>query len=276
MENTPALWSGAWPRPDPSGHKYDRGACLVWSGPEFATGAARLSARAALRVGAGVVTLMGGAAALRVHAAHVTAIMLAEPARLGPMLADPRLTACMIGPGAGVGEVTRDAALAMLCKPCVLDADALTSLAGALPAFEARHVLTPHEGEFARIFPALGGDRLARAQAAARCGATIVLKGSETIIAAPDGRIAINRNAPHWLATAGSGDVLAGIIGGLLAQGMPGFEAACGAAWLHGEAGREAGTHLTADDLEGALRAVLRRWVAPGPRANSDRWVVNR
>lgn len=269
MENAPELWAHAWPRLNPSGHKYSRGHCLVWSGPEFATGAARLSSQAALRVGAGLVTLMGEPAALRVHAAHVTAIMLAEARRLPAMLADPRLTACIIGPGAGVSEATRAVTLEMLCKPCVLDADALTSLAGCVPALRAAiirpTVLTPHEGEFARLFPAMADEpRETKARAAAQAtGAVILLKGAETIIAAPDGRSAINRNAPPWLATAGAGDVLAGIIGGLLARDMPAFEAACAGAWLHGEAGRQAGPHLTADDLPAALRAVLTVWSPP-------------
>ena len=254
LENGPALWRDAWPEPAVDGHKYCRGACLVWSGPEFATGAARLAARAALRVGAGVVTLMGEAAALRIHAAHVSAIMLAEAGGLAAALAEPRLSACVIGPGAGRGEATRAAALAMLGsgRPVVLDADALTSLTPGLP-LPGRAVLTPHVGEFQVLFP----DQ-ADAPAAARvAGQVVVLKGRCSVIAAPDGRAAINGNAPPWLATAGAGDVLAGMIGGLLAQGMPCFEAACAGVWLHGAAGVAAGPHLTAEDLEPALRQVL-------------------
>ena len=258
LENGPALWRDAWPEPAVDGHKYCRGACLVWSGPEFATGAARLAARAALRVGAGVVTLMGEAAALRIHAAHVSAILLAEAAGLAAALAEPRLTACVIGPGAGRGEATRAAALAMLGsgRPVVLDADALTSLTPGLPhdlPLPGRAVLTPHVGEFEALFP-----NAADAPAAARvAGQVVVLKGPRTVIAAPDGRAAINGNAPRWLATAGAGDVLSGMIGGLLAQGMPGFEAACAGVWLHGAAGVVAGAYLTAEDLEPALRQVL-------------------
>jgi hydroxyethylthiazole kinase-like uncharacterized protein yjeF len=244
LENGPALWRDAWPEPAADGHKYRRGACLVWSGPELATGAARLAAGAALRVGAGVVTLMGEAAALRVHAGHVSAILLAEP----------RLSACVIGPGAGRGEATRAAALAMLGsgRPVVLDADALTSLTGDLP-LPGRAVLTPHAGEFCALFP----DQPDAPAAARAAGQVVVLKGPRSVIAAPDGRAVINGNAPRWLATAGSGDVLAGVIGGLLAQGMPCFEAACAGVWLHGAAGVTAGAYLTAEDLEPALRRVL-------------------
>ena len=263
--NGPALWRAAWPRHAADTHKYRRGACLVWSGPELATGASRLAAQAALRSGAGIVTLAGARDALRVHAAHLTSILLVEAAHPAPLLQDGRLGACIIGPGAGTGEGTRAAALAMLHagKPTVLDADALSSLAGDPAAL--RHairgivVLTPHEGEFRRLFPTIDcASKLDRARAAARAsGATVLLKGPDTVIASPDGRAAISTHGPHWLATAGTGDVLAGIIGGLLAQGMPGFEAAAAAAWLHAEAGHRAGHHLVAEDLLLHLRAVL-------------------
>jgi hydroxyethylthiazole kinase-like uncharacterized protein yjeF len=256
LENGPALWRDAWPEPAVDGHKYCRGACLVWSGPEFATGAARLAARAALRVGAGVVTLMGEAAALRVHAGHVSAILLAEAAGLAAALAEPRLTACVIGPGAGRGEATRAAALAMLGsgRPVVLDADALTSLTGELP-LPGRAVLTPHAGEFRALFP----DQPDAPAAARAAGQVVVLKGPRTVIAAPDGRAAINGNAPRWLATAGSGDVLAGFVAGLIAQGMDSFEAACAGAWLHADAADLHGPGLISEDLPGLMPAVLRR-----------------
>ncbi len=260
-ENGPALWQAAWPAHGPEAHKYQRGACLVWSGAEFATGAARLAARAALRVGAGIVTLMGEAAALRAHAGHVTAILLAEASALPAHLADARLRACVIGPGAGRGAATRDAALAMLRAgpACLLDADALTSLEAHDLKLPGNAVLTPHAGEFRALFPALADmPRLEAARAAAaQAGAVVLLKGRETVIAAPDGQAAINRNAPRWLATAGSGDVLAGIIGGLLAQGMAPFEAACAGAWLHGAAGAACGPYLTAEDLDAGLWAAL-------------------
>jgi hydroxyethylthiazole kinase-like uncharacterized protein yjeF len=184
------------------------------------------------------------------------------------------MTAAALGPGLGLGTAERAlVAAALAAHPAlVLDADALSlwrdapdALFAAIAVRPAPVVLTPHDGEFARIFPDLAtGAKPARAAAAAaRAGATVVLKGADTVIAAPDGRVAINGNAPAWLATAGSGDVLAGIATGFLAQGLPGFEAAAAAVWFHGAAGIEAGPGLTAEDLEPALRAVLRRLWAP-------------
>ena len=272
--NAPELWVRSWPRPDPAGHKYSRGHAVVFGGPVSATGAARLSAGAALRAGAGLVTLASPPDALLVNACHLTAVMLkkvADAEAIAALLADTRLNAVLIGPGYGIGEGTRQAVGAILSagRATVLDADALTSFAdrpdalfGAIQAAQAPVLLTPHDGEFARLFPDLEGGKLARARAAAaRSGAVVVMKGPDTVVAGPDGRAAINRNAPAWLATAGSGDVLAGIAAGLLAQGVPGFEAAAQAVWLHGEAGREAGPGLTAEDLAPALKAGIRRLV---------------
>lgn len=266
QENSPRLFGFALPLRVAADHKYTRGAAVVLSGDEFSTGASRLAARAALRIGAGLASLAGSEAALRVHAAHVTSVMLKPaPTRAAwqGLIADPRLTALCLGPGAGVTRNTRAFALdALEAGPAVvLDADAIRAFAGQLPrlsrAIAARPrpvILTPHEGEFAALFPDLGGARAARAAAAAKAsGAVVVLKGHESVIAAPDGRIALNRNAPPTLATAGSGDVLAGILTGLLAQGMPGFEAACAAVWLHGEAGMLCGPRPIADDLCAAL-----------------------
>lgn len=272
LANTPELWRDLLIEKPAGAHKYDHGAVLVWSGPPLRTGAARLAATAALRAGAGVVTLAGSKAALMVHAAHVTAIMLKQAdsaADLASLLDDQRINAVILGPAMGVGGTTRDLVSAAMVaqRACVLDADALTSFAGQQTALAELIgmntrpvVLTPHEGEFARMtgLSAQGhqaGDshaqwRLGHAvQTAASFGATIVLKGAQTIIAAADGRAALNSNAPPWLATAGSGDVLAGIIGGLLAQGMPGFEAACAGVWLHGLAGQISGRGMIADDL---------------------------
>jgi hydroxyethylthiazole kinase-like uncharacterized protein yjeF len=264
--NAPGLWH--LPVPAPDTHKYARGGALVWSGPALATGAARLAALAALRAGAGAVTLVGPRDALLVNAAHVTALMLAEgdAPGFGRLLADGKARAACVGPGAG--PVARAVATAALetGKALLLDADALTGFAGEaghLARLVGRNprpvVLTPHEGEFARLFPSLQGSKLARARAAAaETGAVVVLKGADGVIAAPDGRAAINVNAPAWLATAGSGDVLAGLVTGLLAQGLDGFEAACAGAWLHGDAGARLGPGLTADDLAGpVLREVL-------------------
>ncbi|WP_150288406.1 NAD(P)H-hydrate dehydratase [Rhabdaerophilum calidifontis] len=266
VENGPALWRAALPLRRAEDHKYTRGACLVLSGPVLATGAARLAAQAALRIGAGLVTLAGTREALLVHAAQVSAIMLreaADGAAWRALLDDPRLRAVIIGPAAGLGRATRAAVRdALAAGPAVmLDADALTSFAGeraalirAIRAQPRPVVLTPHAGEFARLFPDLqgGGARQAR-DAAAMTGAIVVLKGHRTLIAAPDGRLAENTNAPPTLATAGAGDVLAGMVGGLLAQGMPGFEAAAAATWLHGAAAQRAGPRPIAEDLVAAL-----------------------
>jgi hydroxyethylthiazole kinase-like uncharacterized protein yjeF len=282
FENAPALWRAAVRPPAPEDHKYRRGHALVVSGGLARTGAARLAAAAALRAGAGLVTLLSPPEALAVNAAHLTAVMLRRldgPEALAAALADPRARAAALGPALGTGPAQRALVAAALAAPAalVLDADALTlwgddpdALFAATRGRPAPSVLTPHEGEFARLFPGLaGGARPDRARAAAaQSGATLILKGPDTVVAAPDGRIAINANAPAWLATAGSGDVLAGIACGLLAQGAAGFDAACAAAWLHGAAGAEAGPGLTAEDLAPALRPVLRRLWEPDTGVN--------
>jgi hydroxyethylthiazole kinase-like uncharacterized protein yjeF len=273
FENSPELWAGALRRPGLADHKYRRGHALVVSGPMTRTGAARLAAGAAPRAGAGLVTLASPGEALAVNATHLTAVMLRRvdgAGELAAALADPRFTAVALGPGLGTGEAERALVLAALAAPAaaVLDADALTAFADtperlfAALGRAAPAVLTPHAGEFARLFPDLDDAvaRPARVRAAAgRSGAVVVLKGADTVIAAPDGRVAINANAPAWLATAGSGDVLTGIVAGVLAQGVPGFEAAAAGVWLHGAAGAEAGPGLIAEDLATALRPVLAR-----------------
>lgn len=276
--NLPPLWSDRFPVPQPGGHKYLRGHAVIVSGDQSHTGAARLSARGALRAGAGLVTLASPRDALAINAAANLAIMVRavdDAAELAAWLADHRLNAVVLGPGGGVGARIRDMVLAALSgeRAVVLDADALTSFADSpealFSAIKARSaaptVLTPHEGEFARLFKASQqasgiASKCTRAVAAATAsGATLLLKGSDTVVASPDGRQSIAINAPPWLATAGSGDVLAGFVAGLLAQGMPAFEAASAAVWLHGEAGGEAGPGLIAEDLPEALRAVYRR-----------------
>jgi NAD(P)H-hydrate epimerase len=272
FENGPAFWGHLFPRPRAGGHKYSRGHAVVVSGGPTHTGAARLGARAALRIGAGLVTVASPPNAVAVNAAHLTSVMLTPFAgadALTAILEDKRKNACLIGPGAGVGQHTRENVLAALLSGAgmVLDADALTSFA-EIPRdlfvaikgyFAGPAVLTPHEGEFRRIFPALTGGKLARARAAAtEAGAILVLKGADTVIAAPEGKAVINANAGPELATAGSGDVLAGIILGLLAQGVPAFEAAAMGVWLHGEAGRSFGPGLIAEDLPEMLPGVLR------------------
>jgi len=279
FENDPLLWADALPVLQPEAHKFTRGHALVWGGWP-GTGAARMAARAAARVGAGLTTvavdMSHGEAALQVYAAALTSVMVspvAQPQDLELLLADSRISGLLIGPGAGLGTDTRARVLAMLQagRATVLDADALTVFQDDPPslfrAIRGACVLTPHEGEFRRLFPAaergaagVHGDKLSRARAAARSsGAVVVLKGSDTVIAAPDGRAIINANAPPTLATAGAGDVLAGMVLGLLAQGMQPFLAAAAAVWLHGAAADHFGPGLLAEDLPDRLPAVFRR-----------------
>jgi ADP-dependent NAD(P)H-hydrate dehydratase / NAD(P)H-hydrate epimerase len=298
--NRPSLWLDTFSRPRLDGHKYSRGHAVVVSGPAESTGAARLGARGALRVGAGLVTVVGNGPATAVNATHLTAVMvkaLGSDRAMSEFFADERRNAVLIGPGAGVGAPTAGTVLTVLGTPAaaVLDADGLTSFApsedgepvraagfgfvlrGAEPELTAQAlfeaikgrkapvVLTPHEGEFRRLFGdcaevMAGASKLDRARHAAMVsGAIVILKGPDTVIAAPDGRAAINDNALPWLATAGSGDVLAGFVTGLLAQHMPAWEAACAAVWLHGECAAAFGPGLIAEDLPEALPAILQK-----------------
>ncbi len=282
FRNAEPLWRACFPIPGPEGHKYGRGHVVVVSGAMPTTGAARLAARGAARIGAGLVTVASPPDAVATHAAHLDAVMLrpCDGARaLAELLGDGRKNAVVLGPGLGVGEATRrvvEAALAAPADPpharaCVLDADALTSfaddagtLAGLIGSARGPVVVTPHGGEFARLFgrDAVvldGPSKLACARAGARrLGAVLVHKGDDTVVAAPDGRASINEGRAPWLATAGSGDVLAGMIGGLLAQAMPPFEAASAAVFLHAAAARRFGPGLIAEDLPETLPAVLR------------------
>jgi NAD(P)H-hydrate epimerase len=267
FENDPALWLSHLPRPHDGGNKYTRGHALV-SGGYPMTGAARMAARAAARAGAGLTTIAVSEAALPVYAAALTSIMvtpIAAPDDFDRLLDDRRISAFLIGPGAGVGEETRSRALAMLGtgRATLLDADAITSFQDDPSALDraivGACVMTPHEGEFKRVFDP-NGDKLTRTRAAAcRSGAVIVLKGTDTVIAAPDGSAIINANAPATLATAGSGDVLGGMVLGLLAQGMEPFLAAAAGVWLHGAAANAFGPGLLAEDLPDLLPGVLRR-----------------
>ncbi len=272
--NDPALWLHALPRPGLSSHKYERGHTLVASGGATRTGAARLAARAALRIGSGLVTVASPPEAIGVNAAHLTAIMLKGcdgPEGLHNILQDPRFNALVLGPALGVHAGTRAmvAVAVQARRNLVLDADALTSFEGLASELHGafRHtptVLTPHDGEFSRLFkdhpdildPASKIERARRASA--YTGAVVLLKGPDTVIAAPDGRVAINENGTPYLATAGSGDTLCGLIAGLMAQAVPAFEAACAGAWIHAEAGAGFGPGLISEDLADLVPGVLR------------------
>lgn len=267
--NRPSQWQHHLPRISDASHKFTRGHLTVFSGPMHATGAARLACMAGLRAGAGLATIASPSEAVSVNACQTTAVMvkkLDDAQDLNTYLQDRRMGAFVLGPGFGVGEKARQFALALSERMLVLDADGISSFSDApkvlfdhYAGYMVRLVLTPHEGEFARLFPDIAADKtfgkVQKAQLAAkRANAVLVYKGADTVIAHPDGRTLINENAPSWLATAGSGDVLAGIIGGLLAQGMPAFEAAAAGVYLHGEAGLRAGEGLTADDLVLAVK----------------------
>lgn len=250
----------------PAVHKFERGHALVVSGPMHATGAARLAARAALRAGAGYVSLLSDGRALAANAAHLTGVVLRRadtPEALAAAFADARANVLAIGPALGM-EGGRDKVLAALslAKPVVLDADVFSLFADdpdvLFAAIHGPAVMTPHEGEFARLFGTLAGSKIDRArEAARRAGAVLLLKGPDTVIAAPDGRVGIASHAVPALATAGSGDVLTGIIAGLVARGMTVFDAACAATWIHAQAGRLLGPGLVAEDLPEALPRVL-------------------
>jgi ADP-dependent NAD(P)H-hydrate dehydratase / NAD(P)H-hydrate epimerase len=271
FENRPGLWRSNFPWPQPDAHKYARGHAVVVSGPGYATGAARLAARGSLRAGAGLVSVASPFDAVGINAAQLTAIMVKpfnSAKDLTALLSDKRFNAVAIGPGCGVGGATQDLVAAVLASGAasVLDADALTSFADEpqtlFKQLRANCVLTPHEGEFARIFADLlanAPSKLAAAREAARlAGCVMLLKGPDTVIVAPDGRGAISANGPPWLATAGAGDVLTGMIAGLLAQKMDAFDAACAAAWMHGDAASRFGPGMIAEDIPELLPAVLR------------------
>jgi len=278
--NAPALWLDRYPWPELADHKYRRGHAIVVGGRNM-TGAARLAARAAQRAGAGIVSIAVPAESEIVYKIAMTTVLV-TPFRdtrvFGGFVAGPRVSACLVGPGNGIDGGTRERALTALraAKPVVLDADAISVFENCpellFDAVQGPCVLTPHDGEFARLFATLGGDKVERTRDAAKLsGAVIVLKGADTVIAAPDGRAVINDNAPPDLATGGSGDVLAGIVVGLLAQRMDAFDAACAAVWVHGDAAARFGPGLVADDLIDMLPAVLRGLKSENEQKEEDR-----
>ena len=262
--NHPDLWRHLLAAPSLESHKYSRGQVLVRGGAM--AGAGRLAARGAARAGAGMVTLAGPTDQdhWRWGLPDAVVARAIAPADFGDAVADRKVAAAVVGPGNGVDDACREAVLAALAsaKPVVLDADALTVMAAQpttlFSAIDGPCVLTPHAAEFGRLFGQAGRDKMAAVRAAAaQSGAVVMLKGGDTVIASPGGRVVLNANAPAWLATAGVGDVLAGIVGALLAQGMPAFEAACAGAWIHGAAAAEVGAYLIADDLPDAIPGVM-------------------
>lgn len=272
IENAPDLWRGRlpWP-PVMDGNKYKRGHAIM-AGGHTLTGAIRMAALAATRIGAGLCTIAAPKNLLGVYTAELPHILFRPAASLvgfGALLKDQRLNAVLIGPGQGQDDVDglRKSVLAILAKTrgTVLDADALTVFAKGrarlLTALHDRCVLTPHEGEFGKLFPELTGGKVEKAVAAAElCGCVVLIKGSETVIAAPGRDPVVNRHSTPWLATAGTGDTLAGMITGLLAQGMDAFDAACAAVWMHGEAGLRCGPGLVAPDLAGKIPDIMREF----------------
>ncbi|EJN01643.1 bifunctional ADP-dependent NAD(P)H-hydrate dehydratase/NAD(P)H-hydrate epimerase [Phyllobacterium sp. YR531] len=284
FENTPALWQSQLPRTEENTHKYARGHVAVFSGGSTSTGAARMSALTAARSGAGAVTLLSPEEALAANAAHLTSIMLHKCENrhdLALFTETRKVAAFVLGPAFGIGVKAREFALALLSETdagLVFDADVITSFKDERDAlFDAtarlddiRLVLTPHEGEFKRLFPEINQtampSKVERARAAAKlAGAIIIYKGADTVIASPDGRAAINSNGTPLLATAGSGDVLAGLTAGLLAQGMPTFEAACAAVFVHGAAAHALGFGLIAEDLPAAAGKIIGQLLANKP-----------
>lgn len=265
--NSPGLWHQQFPRMDVTDHKYRRGHTLIFGGPAHRSGAAMLASEAALRVGSGLVTQIVPDDSLVIYAAASKKAVMTCPYSLSDnLMIDSRVSACLIGPGYGVGERTRAIVTKLRSNtslPLILDADGLTSFESCpeklFGIVDESCLLTPHEGEFARLFPDISyAAKWERAQAAAqRTGCTIILKGADTVIASPEGAVVLHSISAPQLATAGSGDVLAGICTGLIAQGMPAFEAACAAVWIHGQAGLSLGRGMIADDLLDEIPYIL-------------------
>lgn len=263
-QNEPPLWLKRYPWPQATQHKYDRGHVLVIGG--LMTGAGRLAAHAAQRIGAGLVTVACPDSVTGIYAAASPSLIVhgyQDPVEVEALL-DKKISCALIGPGAGLDQNLVIILHALLARdiPVVFDADALTMLGEKKDLrrqLKPHHVLTPHDGEYKRMF-AFEGSRVERAVKAAKdSSATVILKGSDTVVADNQDRVSINANAPAWLATAGAGDTLAGFTAGLLAQGMASFDAASMAVWVHGECANVFGPGLIADDLAGQVPAVLRR-----------------
>ncbi len=266
-ENTPELWLKNFPFPKEEQHKYSHGHVVVMGGGVDSTGAACLASISSLRAGAGLVTVACPSNAIIVYATKLISVMtkgIDNKKEFVNFMAEKKCTTVLVGPGNGVNENTRDYTLEALKarKSCVIDADAITVFKDypktLFDAINSNVVLTPHEGEFKRIFDIAGNKVLRTKKAAKLAGAVIVLKGADTIIASPEGKVAINVNAPPWLATAGSGDVLAGLIAGLMANGMNAFDAACAGVWIHGEAANIAGMGMIAESIPSFIPGVIR------------------
>jgi ADP-dependent NAD(P)H-hydrate dehydratase / NAD(P)H-hydrate epimerase len=264
FENHPCLWKSKLPSLSTSNNKYQRGHALVYGGYPM-TGASRLASHACARMGAGLTTIAALEIAHAIYSVGLMSIMvkpLAHLAAIDELMIDPRFSSFLVGPGAGVGNETKRIAQKMLAtgKPTVIDADAITSFKEQpMQLFDSiinACILTPHEGEFSRLFTKSGSKLVRARDAAAQSGAIVILKGADTVIVSPDGTAVINSNAPATLATAGSGDVLSGMVLGLLSQGMLPFQACCAAVWMHGEAANLFGTGLIADDLPDLLPRV--------------------
>lgn len=274
VRNIPVLWLKHFPQPKLEGNKYDRGHAIIGGGGIASTGAAKIAARCALRAGAGLVSVACDRESLPIYATSFQAVMtktVENVVEFSNLIEDKRVTAVSLGSGAGVIEKTKDFVLTTLTKnkPLVLDADAISvfandpqSLFNAIKSSQSTCIMTPHEGEFKRLFGMFIEDddsKSIRAKKAAQLSeAVVVLKGNNTVIASPDGRLVVNHNATPYLATAGSGDALVGICVGLLAQSMPAFEAACASVWLHSEAASRFGAGLIAEDIAELLPDLLK------------------
>ena len=265
-ENSPTLWN--IPHIEYESHKYSRGFAIINGGDIQCTGAARLAAKAAQRSGAGVVTLASPLNAAHIYHSSLMSVMVKQydsEQSFTQILSDKRISSILLGPGNGVNSETKQKILTALkhITRCILDADALTVFQDDHELLfenikDSQVVMTPHEGEFHKLFPTCTGDKVIRAFDAAKLSnSIIVLKGNDTIIASPSGHVAVNSNAPSTLATAGSGDVLAGIITGLSSTGLDLFDCACAATWIHAECANYFGIGLIAEDIIDMIPKVL-------------------